>query len=466
MDIQKVDEYKFKIPRQGHMRTDAYVFASDRLLTKMREDRTLEQLMNVASLPSIIDYPSVMPDAHEGYGFPIGGVAAFTEIVSPGGVGFDINCGVRLLDTGLDRESVMPKIRELVEKLYKNIPAGLGEDSSIRLKEDELDNVLELGVKWAVENGYAYSKDPSRIEEGGDISGAIPEYVSRTAKGRGRTQLGSLGSGNHFLEVQYVDRVLDQKLADRFGLYKGKTLVMIHTGSRGLGHQIASDYIAEIIRNNRSLPERDLAYARVDSDIGQRYLGAMRAAVNFAFTNRQILTHFVREVLYEVFRTDNIELIYDVAHNIAKIEKHKVDGEWREVIVHRKGATRAFPPGHPDIPEAYRDIGQPVLIPGSMGTASYLLVGSEGAMEQSFGSTCHGAGRTMSRSKAKQNYRADSVVKNLLKEGIIIKARTNEGIVEEVPDAYKDVDAVVETVVKNNLSRPVVRLKPIIVIKG
>lgn len=466
MIIERIDEYRYVIRKQNTMRTDAYVFASERLLNKMREDRTLEQLMNVASLPGVLNYPSVMPDGHEGYGFPVGGVAAFENIVSPGGVGFDINCGVRLLDTDLSRDEVIPKIRELSERLFKNIPAGLGEESDIRLKEAEIDQVLELGVVWAEERGYAYSKDREFIEEGGKMAGADPSKISKTAKARGKNQLGSLGSGNHFLEVQYVDRILDEKLGEAFGLYRGKIVVMIHTGSRGLGHQIASDYIAEIVRKKRELPERDLAYAEIDSEIGQNYLGAMRGAVNYAFTNRQILTHLVREVFYEIFRVEDIGIIYDVAHNIAKIERHKVDGETRDVVVHRKGATRAFPRGHPDVPERYRAIGQPVIIPGSMGTSSYLLVGSEGSMEISFGSTCHGAGRTMSRSKAKQNYRVESVLKDLAKEGIIVRARTESGVVEEVPQAYKDVDEVVRAVSANNLSRPVARMRPLIVIKG
>lgn len=462
MIIEKVNDYRYKIPKQGNMKTDAYVFASEKLLKKMKEGRTLEQLMNVASLPSVLDYPSVMPDAHEGYGFPIGGVAAFENIVSPGGVGFDINCGVRLLNTNLDRENVKPKIKDLAEMLFKNIPAGLGE-GNIRVNESELEDILRIGVKWAYEKGYAYARDLDRIEENGRMDG-IPEYISKTAKGRGKNQLGSLGSGNHFLEVQYVEEIYDERLAKVFNIEEGKVMVMIHTGSRGLGHQIASDYIAEIVRKNRDIP--DLAYAYIDDEIGQRYFGAMKSAVNFAFTNRQIITYLVRETFYDIFRIDNIELVYDVAHNIAKIEKHKVGGEWREVIVHRKGATRSFPPYHQDIPPAYREVGQPVLIPGSMGTASYLLVGDKNAMDVSFGSTCHGAGRSMSRTSAKKNYRVENVVKDLLKKGIIIKARSEEGVVEEVPDAYKNVDDVVDTVVKNGLSRVVARLRPMIVIKG
>ncbi|MCS7122403.1 MAG: RtcB family protein [Candidatus Micrarchaeota archaeon] len=465
MRVERLGEYRYIIRRQGNMRTDAYVFASERLLNKMKEDSTLEQIVNVASLPGVLKYPSVMPDGHEGYGFPVGGVAAFENIISPGGVGFDINCGVRLLDTGLSKDEIMPKIRELSDRLFKSIPAGLGE-GGIRLRDSEIDQVLELGVVWAKERGFAYTRDPEFIEENGKIDGADPTKISKTAKARGRNQLGSLGSGNHFLEVQYVDRIFDEELAKFFGLYRGKIMVMIHTGSRGLGHQIASDYIAEIIRNNRELPERDLAYTRIDTDTGQNYLGAMRGAVNYAFANRQILTHIVREVLYETFRSENVKIVYDVAHNIAKIERHKVDGEMRDVIVHRKGATRAFPAGQQDIPEIYRSVGQPVIIPGSMGTSSYLLVGSRGSMELSFGSTCHGAGRVMSRNKARQTYRAESVLKDLAKEGIIIRARTDSGVVEEVPQAYKDVDEVVRVVFENDLSRPVAVMRPLVVIKG
>lgn len=465
MIIEKVSEYKFKIPKQGNMKTDAYIFASEKILAKMKEDKTLIQLANVASLPSVVNYPSAMPDAHEGYGFPVGGVAAFTEIVSPGGVGFDINCGVRLLDAGLNKDDIIPKIKELAEKLFRNIPAGLGEESNIKINQNQLDQILEIGVDWAIENGYGYSEDKYKIEENGRMDGD-PNTVSKTAKGRGKNQLGSLGSGNHFLEVQYVDKILNEDLAKRFNLYRGKILVMIHTGSRGLGHQVASDYIAEIVRTNKALPEKDLAYTALDSDIGQKYIKAMKSAVNFAFTNRQIITYLTREVFYDIFRIDNIKIIYDVAHNIAKIEKHKINGESREVVVHRKGATRAFPAGSLDIPEVYRNIGQPVLIPGSMGTASYLLVGSEGAMKDSFGSTCHGAGRTMSRSKAKNIFRAKSVIEKLIKQGIIVKAKTEAGVVEEVPEAYKDVDEVVEAVINNDLSKPVAKMKPIIVIKG
>ena len=453
MEIIKINDHKFIL--KGKI--DAIIYASEKLLKKIKEDNTLVQLKNMTELPGLFKNPLIMPDAHEGYGFPIGGVAAFDledGIVSPGGVGFDINCGVRVLKSNITKDQIN---KEFAESLFKNIPAGLGENSKIRLSEDELDIAVSIGLKWAEEKGYAYSIDKEYIEENGQMEG-IPEYVSKTAKARGRTQLGSLGSGNHFIEVQYVEKILDEDLAKRLGLFKNQVLVMIHSGSRGFGHQVASDYILEIIRNFRDM-ERDLAYVKLNHPIAERYLGAMRAAVNYAFLNRQLITYFTREVFYEYFK-EELQILYDVAHNIAKIEEHF----GKKVLVHRKGATRSFWKNHPEL-KAYKDIGQPVLIPGSMGTASYILIGKEGSKE-SFGSTCHGAGRVMSRTKAKQQFKAHTIINNLAKEGIIVKSKTKEGVVEEAPEVYKDVDEVIRVVEANQLSKAVVRLRPIIVVKG
>ncbi|NPA22626.1 MAG: RtcB family protein [Candidatus Micrarchaeota archaeon] len=468
MEIVKITPYLFKMKKTGRMRTEALIFATEKLLQKIKQDRTLQQLQNVASLPGIVGNALLMPDAHEGYGFPIGGVAAFDReegIVSPGGVGFDINCGVRLLKTPLTKEEIKPVQEELAQQLFRTIPSGVGETGHLRLSVSELDLVAELGVKWAEEEGYAFKEDRERIEEYGRMEGADPSKISKTAKKRGKNQLGTLGSGNHFLEVQYVESILDEERAKKLGLFPGQVVVMIHTGSRGFGHQIASDYISLFLRENPDIPDPDLAYLPLKHDLAWDYIAAMKGAVNFAFTNRQIITHFTREVFRRMFNVE-MELLYDVAHNIAKFEKHKVNGEEKEVLIHRKGATRAFPKGRPELPALYRDIGQPVIIPGSMGTASYVLLGREESLDVSFGTTCHGAGRVLSRRKATQMYKGEKLIKELAKEGIILKPKTLRGAAEEAPGAYKDIDEVIKTVVENKISYGVARLRPLAVIKG
>ncbi|MGB9604252.1 MAG: RtcB family protein [Bryobacteraceae bacterium] len=476
MQIIPLDEYRFRIPRDERrgMRTDVIIYASQALIEQIRKDQSLEQAMNVATLPGIVGYSLAMPDIHQGYGFPIGGVAATdieTGVVSPGGVGFDINCGVRLVRTNLTRDEVRPRLREVVNQLFRDIPCGTGSEGPIRLSNAQLDEVLVQGARWAVEQGYGEERDAEFAEEGGGLPGADPEKVSAKAKERGRPQLGTVGSGNHFLEVQWVEQIHDEEAARVMGLHLNQVMVLIHCGSRGLGHQVCTDYLAEMgaamKRYNITLPDRQLACVPIRSPEGQAYLAAMRAAANFAWANRQVIMHFLRGSLEKLFGRDvRVDLIYDVAHNIAKEETHVVDGHKRRVLVHRKGATRAFPPGHRDIPAAYRAIGQPVLIPGSMGTASWVLVGTERAMQQTFGSVCHGAGRLLSRTAARKGRNAREVQEQLEQQGILVRSETRDGILEEVPEAYKNVDEVIEVVHAAGLARKVARLRPMGVIKG
>ncbi|WP_449295438.1 RtcB family protein [Palaeococcus pacificus] len=418
-----------------------------------------------------------MPDGHQGYGFPIGGVAAFDAregVISPGGVGYDINCGVRLVRTNLKKDEVRPRIKQIIDTLFKNVPSGLGSKGRVRLQWTQLDDVLADGAKWAVDNGYGWNEDLEHLEEGGRMEGANPSYVSQKAKQRGAPQLGSLGSGNHFLEVQYVDEIYDEEVAKAYGLFKGQVVVMIHTGSRGLGHQVASDYLRIMEKANRKYnipwPDRELVSLPFESEEGQRYFSAMKAAANYAWANRQMITHWVRESFEEVFKqkAEDLEMsiVYDVAHNIAKLEEHEINGKKVKVVVHRKGATRAFPPGHESVPKAYRDVGQPVLIPGSMGTASYILAGTEGAMKESFGSTCHGAGRLMSRHAATRTWRGDRVERELLQRGIYVRAASKRVVAEEAPGAYKSVDNVVNVVHKAGIAKLVARMRPMGVAKG
>ncbi len=467
--MEKIGDALWKIPKEGSMRVPALVFGTEKIIKKMKKDRTLEQIKNVASLPHIVKHALVMPDGHEGYGFPIGGVAAFDYekgIISPGGVGYDINCGVRLIKTNLTYDEIREKIKPLTKALFKNIPSGVGREGKLHLSIDELDEVAKIGVKWAVEKGYGEKKDIERIEENGSMEGK-PEFVSKRAKKRGKNQLGTLGAGNHFLEIQKVEKIFNKDIAKKFGLHKDQVVIMIHTGSRGYGHQICSDYVFEILsKTNNSLPDKELAYAYFNSDLGQKYFGAMKAAVNFAFTNRQLITHWTREVFYNFFENVELELLYDVAHNIAKIEEHFVDGEKRKLIVHRKGATRAFPKGRSELKGIYYNIGQPVLVPGSMGTASYVLIGTEKALEMTFGSTCHGSGRVMSRKKAKETHNYNKLINNLNKKGIYIISASQRGILEEAPDAYKDVDEVVRSLDIEGISKPVSRNIPLAVVKG
>jgi tRNA-splicing ligase RtcB len=476
MQLIALDEYRFRIPRDERrgMRTDVIIYASKELIDQIRKDQSLEQAMNVATLPGIVGYSLAMPDIHQGYGFPIGGVAATdiqSGVVSPGGVGFDINCGVRLVRTNLTQDEVRPRLREVVNQLFRDIPCGTGSEGPIRLSNAQLDQVLVEGARWAVRQGYGVERDAEFAEEGGCLPGADPDKVSAKAKERGRPQLGTVGSGNHFLEVQWVEQIHDEEAARAMGLELNQVVVLIHCGSRGLGHQVCTDYLAEMgaamKRYNITLPDRQLACVPIQSPEGQAYLAAMRASANFAWANRQVILHFLRGSLEKLFGKDvRVDLVYDVAHNIAKEETHIVDGQKRRVLVHRKGATRAFPPGHREIPAAYRQIGQPVLIPGSMGTASWVLVGTERAMQETFGSVCHGAGRLMSRTAAKKGRNAREVQERLEQQGILVRSETRDGILEEVPEAYKNVDQVIEVVHAAGLARKVARLRPMAVIKG
>ncbi len=477
--IKRISDVVWEIPRsykQG-MRVPGRIYADEKLYSMLNKG-VIDQCANVAFLPGIVKRSILLPDGHFGYGFPIGGVAACDAsegVISPGGVGFDINCGVRLLRTNLSHEDVKPKLKQLIDDLFANVPSGLGKKGKIRIGLKELDNCLENGVAWAVEQGYGWESDMEHIEERGRMEGADASKVSQKAKGRGMPQLGTLGSGNHFLEVQVVDKIFEQDTARRFGIEKeGQVCVMIHSGSRGCGHQICSDYLrvmeGAVRKYGIDLPDRQLACAPAQSKEAENYLAAMSCAVNYAFVNRQAIVHWTRESFSRVFGADaedlGMQTVYGVAHNIAKREEHIVDGKRRELYVHRKGATRAFAPGRKEVPKGYRDIGQPVLIPGDMGTASYVLVGTESAMDETFGSACHGAGRAMSRTKAKKTFRGEKVREELGKKGIYIRATAPSVVAEEAPGAYKDVSRVVQTTHDAGISRQVVRLKPLGVAKG
>lgn len=476
MELEALDRFRFRIPRDERlgMRTDVIVYASQNLIDQIRKDLSLEQAMNVATLPGIVGPSLAMPDIHQGYGFPIGGVAA-TEwesgVVSPGGVGFDINCGVRSAATSLTEEEVRPKLRDLVHQLFRDVPSGAGGEGPVRINERQLDEVLAKGARWMVENGYGEERDLEFAEENGQLEEVDPHDVSSRAKERGRPQLGTIGSGNHFVEVQYVDEIHNNEAARAMGVEKNQVVVMIHCGSRGLGHQVCTDYVgqmgAAMKKYNISLPDRQLACAPIQSSEGQTYLSAMRASANFAWANRQAVMQSVRDSFRKVFgKSVRLDLIYDVCHNIAKRERHVVNSRKIDVLVHRKGATRAFPPGHRSIPASYREIGQPVLIPGSMGTASWILTGSQAAMEQTFGSVCHGAGRLLSRTAARKGRDARQVQSRLEEDGIIVRSESRDGILEEIPEAYKDVDEVIEVVHQAGLAGKVARLRPMGVIKG
>ena len=471
MELKKISEFEWEVPKIGPMKVPAIIYASEKILEKIKQDKTLEQAKNVACLKGIQKASYVMPDAHQGYGFPIGGVAAFDMeegIISPGGVGYDINCGVRLLRTNLKVNDVLSKRKQLLEELYKEVPAGVGKGGITKVTKDVLMEVLSKGAKWAVEQGYGTADDLQKTEEYGNMKADI-NAVSERALQRGMPQLGTLGAGNHFLEMQKVDQIFDKEIAKSFGIdEEGQITVMIHCGSRGLGHQVASDYIKKMEDKygTTNLPDRELINAPISSELGQKYYNAMCAAVNFAFVNRQMIAHWTRNVFKKVFgSSDGMNQIYDVCHNLAKFEKHEIDGENKEVCVHRKGATRSFGPGREEIPEVYRKIGQPVIIPGSMGTASYLLVGTKKAEEISFGSTAHGAGRVMSRHEAIRNYRGEQVKRDLEAKGIIVKGPW-KGLAEETWQAYKDIDEVVRTSHKLGIGNLVARLTPLAVMKG
>ena len=477
--LEKVDDFRWRIPRsyKEGMRTDAILFASEAMIPALREDNAPEQAANVATLPGIVGSSLAMPDIHWGYGFPIGGVAAMDAeegVISPGGIGFDINCGVRLVRTDLEINDVRPGIKDLISILFKNVPAGVGSRGVTDVAASQIDDILSRGAEWAVEKGYGWEEDLDATEEGGRMKNANPTTVSSKAKQRGIPQVGSLGSGNHFLEIDYVDKVFDEKAAEAFGLREGQVTVSVHCGSRGAGHQIATDYLRDMERSvrkrNIQLPDRQLACAPVNSKEGEDYFQAMSCGANYAWANRQMILHWIRQSFEEHFRTDAEKLglrqVYDVAHNIAKIEEHVVEDKRRKVYVHRKGATRAFPQGHPDVPIKYRDVGQPALIPGDMGSGSYVLVGGDRIMQDSFGSTCHGAGRVMSRSKALKRFTVRGVRDDLEKKDIFLKSATKDGILEEAPDAYKNIEDVISVVVGAGLCRRVARLSPIGVMKG
>lgn len=466
-------EYEWELPRQGAMRVPAVIFASEALVTGL-DPKVYRQAANVAMLPGIVKASYAMPDAHWGYGFPIGGVAAFDPqqggVVSAGGVGFDISCGVRCLLTGLPRAEIVAVQSGLADALYLRIPAGVGSTGAIRLGPQQMEAMLRGGARWAVEQGWGLAGDLERIEEYGRMDGAEPDRVSEEAKHRQREQMGTLGSGNHYLEVQEVTSVFDETAAQAFGLRLGEVTVMIHCGSRGLGHQIGTEYLRKMATSAKSygitLPERELACAPIVSDIGRAYLGAMRAGINCALANRQILTHLVRQVFADVLPQAKVSVLYDVSHNTCKAETHGVDGKARVLYVHRKGATRALGPGDPMLPETLRPAGQPVLIGGSMGTASYVLAGTRESETRAFGSACHGAGRAMSRHESARHWRGRQVIEELAGRGILIRSPSMRGIAEEAPGAYKDVSAVVDAAEAAGLARKVARLEPLVCIKG
>ena len=477
--LEKIDDYRWRIPQsyERGMRVDGLIFADEKLLADVQEGQALQQVANVAHLPGILKASMAMPDIHWGYGFPIGGVAATDAengVVSPGGVGFDINCGVRLVSTDLTVEEVQPKLRTLIAALFSDIPCGVGMSGAIRLSRKDAPRAMTQGSRWVIGQGHGVAADLEHTESQGCLEGADPAAVSERALERGHDQLGTLGSGNHFVEVQAVDQVFDEDGAEVLGVQAGQVTVMIHSGSRGFGYQVCDDYLdvteRAMAKYGITVPDRQLACAPIDSEEGRGYLGAMRCAANYAWANRQCLMHLVRRTFERVFgrswETMGMHLVYDVAHNIAKFERHRVSGEERMVCVHRKGATRSFPPGHPEVPADYQSIGQPVIIPGDMGRNSYVLVGTQAAMDETFGSCCHGAGRVMSRAEAVRNAAGRSIEHELEQQGIIVMGRGRKGVAEEQPSAYKDVNDVVRVVHNAGLAKRVVRMRPLGVIKG
>ena len=475
---ERIDAYRLRIPRQGKMQTDGIVYTDESMLPNIQEEQSLMQVANVACLPGIVGNSLAMPDIHWGYGFPIGGVAAFdmdSGVVSPGGVGYDINCGVRLIKTALTKSDIQSRLHELVDALFYNIPSGVGSKrKDMKLSSREQKNVFIKGARWAIEQGFGYAEDAAHIEEQGAIPGADPDVISDYALERGRPQLGTLGSGNHFVEIDFVDEIYDAGIAEALGLYKDSITVTIHSGSRGLGYQVCDDFIKIMLKASQKygieLPDKQLCCAPIKSEEGRRYLAAMACAANYAFANRQMMMHWVRESFEKVLGARpgalQMKLVYDVCHNIAKIETHSVGGRQRELCVHRKGATRAFPAHHPQVPDDYKETGQPVLIPGDMGRYSYVLVGTDKAMEETFGSSCHGAGRVMSRHQAIKAARGRSITREMEDRGIYVRAAGRETLVEEIPEAYKDVSQVVEVVQNAGIGKKVVKLRPLGVMKG
>jgi tRNA-splicing ligase RtcB len=475
--LKKIDDCRWMVPQTGGMKVPGIIYSSERLIREMGADESPKQVANVAHLPGIVKYSLAMPDMHWGYGFPIGGVAAFDlqdGIISPGGVGYDINCGCRLVTTRLVYEDVRERMRDLIGALFRDIPSGVGSKGALKLSQKEEKKVLIEGAKWAVDNGYGTQEDLETTEDRGAIAGADPEMVSARALERGREQLGTLGSGNHFLEIEVVEKIFDATAASAFGLEEGQIAVLIHSGSRGLGYQVCDDYLARMVKHlgelKHPLPDRQLACAYLDSPRGKEYLAAMACAANYAWANRQMLMHWTRETFEHVLKKGprdlGMHLLYDVCHNIAKIETCVVDGKETPLCVHRKGATRAFPPGHPALPARYRNVGQPVLIPGDMGTGSYVLAGTEKAFAETFGSTCHGAGRLMSRTQATKASRGRAIVREMADKGIIIMASGKGTLHEEIPEAYKNLDQVVDVVHKAGISKKVAKLRALGCIKG
>ena len=476
-EIKKIDDYRWEIPKTGAMRVPGRIYMNDRMVESLIREGTLKQVANVATLPGIITASLAMPDVHLGYGFSIGGVAAFdweTGIVSPGGVGYDINCGVRLATTRLEEKEVRPQLEDLVNGLYRNVPSGVGSTGPVKLNPKSVKQVLAEGSRWAVKEGFGSESDLEHTEEGGCLDGADPDLVSDRALERGKKQLGTLGSGNHFLEVGVVEEIYDPDVARAFGLFENQVTVMVHSGSRGLGYQICDDFLARLSTHSKNLPftipDRQLACAMIQSNEGREYLSAMACGANYAWANRQILMHRANEVLLKTLQVSprdlGLQLLYDVCHNVAKKEEHTIDGQKRTACVHRKGATRSFPAGHSAVPESYRRVGQPVLVPGDMGTASYVLVGTDRAMAETFGSTCHGAGRVLSRKAAKKAARGRSINRELEDRGILVRWTGRGTMTEEMPDAYKDISMVVEVVHGAGISRKVAKLRPMAVVKG
>jgi tRNA-splicing ligase RtcB len=477
LKLRRIDEYRWEIPREGAMHVPGIIYASDKLMKVMGKDESPKQVANVAQLPGIVKHSLAMPDMHWGYGFPIGGVAAFDingGIVSPGGVGYDINCGCRLVVTNLRREEIRPQMAKIVNALFQHVPSGVGSRGALKLSRSEEKRVLVEGARWAVKNGYGSQGDLESMEDGGCLPGADPEAVSERALERGKDQVGTLGSGNHFLEVEIVEEIFDKDVASALGIEVGQVAVLIHSGSRGFGHQVCDDYLAKLVKHvdkiGINLPDRQLACAYIQSTEGQQYLSAMACAANYAWANRQMLMHWTGEALEKALgmgpREMGMRLVYDVCHNIAKIEEHIVDGKKMTLCVHRKGATRAFPPGHPALPQKFRKTGQPVLIPGDMGTGSYVLVGTEKAMEKTFGSTCHGAGRVLSRAAAIKASKGRSIHREMEDRGVLVMSAAKGTLAEEIPEAYKNIDEVINVVHGAGLSRKVAKLRAVGCIKG